>query len=172
MQRIRLRTTVWLQELCLKKGIPSADDIRGYSNILLVLDDLMSDMSTMSSDLFTKYVHHQNLSVLYIVQNIFNNAKNHRTLSLNGAHSFTCSTFNEANKFWGDLPPLPKDIQPKAYHLLPSFVKASQTTVNWQFLLLKKSCTVGQISMCCWKPTSIKTTTECFSLGIMFSNTL
>ena len=37
----------------------------------------------MSSDLFTKYVHHQNLSVLYIVQNIFNNAKNHRTLSLN-----------------------------------------------------------------------------------------
>ena len=43
----------------------------------------MLDMSTMSSDLFTKYVHHQNLSVLYIVQNIFNNAKNHRTLSLN-----------------------------------------------------------------------------------------
>ena len=43
----------------------------------------MSDMSTMSSDLFTKYVHHQNLSVLYSVQNIFNSAKKHRTLNLN-----------------------------------------------------------------------------------------
>ena len=66
-----------------KKGVPLADDIWRYSNILLVLEDLMLDMSTMSSDLFTKHVHHQNLSVLYIVQNIFNKAKNHRTLSSN-----------------------------------------------------------------------------------------
>ena len=43
----------------------------------------MSEKATMSSDLFTKHVHHQNLRVLYIIQNIFNNAKNHRALSLN-----------------------------------------------------------------------------------------
>ena len=58
-------------------------DIRAYSNILLVLDDLMSDMVSLSSGLFTKHVHHQNLSISYNVQNIFNNAKSHRTLSLN-----------------------------------------------------------------------------------------
>ena len=56
MQRIRQRRTVWLKNH-VKKGIPSADDIRGYSSILLVLDGFMSDMSTTSSDLFTKYVH-------------------------------------------------------------------------------------------------------------------
>ena len=56
--------------------MPSAADIHSYSNILLALDDLMSDMGAMSSDLFTKHVHHQNLSILYIMQNIFNNAKN------------------------------------------------------------------------------------------------
>ena len=41
------------------------------------------DMGTISSDLFAKHVHHQNISILYIVQNIFNNVKNHRTSSLN-----------------------------------------------------------------------------------------
>ena len=66
-----------------KKGLSLVADIRAYSNILLVLDDLMSDMVSLSSGLFTKHVHHQNLSISYNVQNIFNNAKSHRTLSLN-----------------------------------------------------------------------------------------
>ena len=43
----------------------------------------MSELATMSSDLFTKHLHHQNLTVLYIEQNIFNNTKNHRASSLN-----------------------------------------------------------------------------------------
>lgn len=43
----------------------------------------MSEIAATFSDLFTEHVHHQNLSVLYILQNIFNNTKNYRTLSLN-----------------------------------------------------------------------------------------
>ena len=43
----------------------------------------MSEMDMVSSNLFTKYVHHLNMSVIYIVQNLFNCAKNHRTMLLN-----------------------------------------------------------------------------------------
>ena len=30
-----------------------------------------------------KHVHHSNMSVIYVVQNLFNRAKNYRTMSLN-----------------------------------------------------------------------------------------
>ena len=50
---------------------------------MVIIDDLMSEMSSVSSNIFTKHVHHINMSVIYIVQNLFNHAKNHRTMSLN-----------------------------------------------------------------------------------------
>ena len=43
----------------------------------------MSDMRCVLNDLFTKYVHHLDMSVTYIVQNLFNCTKNHRAMSLN-----------------------------------------------------------------------------------------
>ena len=52
---------------------------------LLILDDLMREASSMSTlmDLFTKGSHHHNLSILFLVQNIFNQGKAMRTVSLN-----------------------------------------------------------------------------------------
>ena len=43
----------------------------------------MSDMGDVSSDLFTQYVHHLNMSMIYIFQNLFNCIKNHSAMSLN-----------------------------------------------------------------------------------------
>ena len=42
--------------------------------------------------LFTKKSHHGNLSVIYIVQNLFHHSKEHRTISLNA--SYLCLTKN------------------------------------------------------------------------------
>lgn len=52
---------------------------------LVILDDLMSEIggSEKLSTLFTKGSHHRNLSVIYIVQNLFDKGKSHRTCSLN-----------------------------------------------------------------------------------------
>ena len=66
-----------------KKGFPTETQLKIYSGNLVVIDELMSEMSSVSSDIFTKHVHHINMSVIYIVQNLFNGAKNHRTMSLN-----------------------------------------------------------------------------------------
>ena len=47
-------------------------------------------------------------------------------------------SFNEANELWGDLPPLPKDIQHQAYQLLRRFFKMPQSTVNRQLELVSE----------------------------------
>ena len=54
-------------------------------NNLLIIDDLMNDASNNIEvqNVFTKYVHHRNLSCIYLVQNLFIQGKASRTISLN-----------------------------------------------------------------------------------------
>ena len=50
---------------------------------LLILDDLMNESDERVTKLFTKGSHHRNISIIYIVQNLFNKNKDQRTISLN-----------------------------------------------------------------------------------------
>ncbi|GFN91905.1 hypothetical protein PoB_001841100 [Plakobranchus ocellatus] len=50
---------------------------------LVIVDDLMNEADKSLTDLFTKGSHHKNISVIHIVQNLFGNNKQQRTLSLN-----------------------------------------------------------------------------------------
>jgi hypothetical protein len=52
---------------------------------LIVLDDLIAQSSKDKriADLFTKGSHHRNLSIMYIVQNIFHQCKEMRNISHN-----------------------------------------------------------------------------------------
>jgi len=54
-------------------------------NNLLILDDQMtcSDKHDEITKLFTQGSHHKNLSVMYLVQNLFDKGKQQRTISLN-----------------------------------------------------------------------------------------
>jgi hypothetical protein len=59
------------------EGIPEDNDKVDYLEIsqrnLIILDDLMAQFGKDKriSDLFTKGSHHRNLSIIYVVQNIF-----------------------------------------------------------------------------------------------------
>ena len=55
---------------------------------LVILDDQLSHAgdSKMLSRLFTEGSHHRNLSIIYIVQNLFDKGKSHRTVSLNAQY--------------------------------------------------------------------------------------
>ena len=56
------------------KGFPSEEKIRSYKNLLLILDDLMSDIDKAKpflDSLFSKISHHQNISVIFITQSLF-----------------------------------------------------------------------------------------------------
>ena len=55
---------------------------------LLIVDDLMCEggQSGELEKAFTQYSHHRNLSICYIVQNVFNKGKSNRSISLNASY--------------------------------------------------------------------------------------
>ena len=71
------------------KGIPTALEQDSYFDVnkrnLIVFDDEMIDASKDKRivNLFTRGYHHRNLSVIYIVQNLFHQGKGSRSISLN-----------------------------------------------------------------------------------------
>lgn len=71
------------------RGIPDINRFRDRQPRLVVLDDLMSEADGNVVDLFTKGSHHYNTSVIFVTQNIFNQGKGRRDISLN-AHYLVC----------------------------------------------------------------------------------
>jgi len=71
------------------KGIPTALEQDAYFNVnkrnLIVFDDQMIDAGKDQRivNLFTRGSHHRNLSVIYIVQNVFHQGKDSRSISSN-----------------------------------------------------------------------------------------
>ena len=71
------------------KGIPESLENDSYLDVnirnLIVIDDQMIEAGKDNRivNLFTKGSHHRNLSVLYIVQNLFHQGKGNRSISLN-----------------------------------------------------------------------------------------
>jgi len=68
------------------EGLPQGEKLDGTQRTLLIVDHLMNETNRIVTDLFTKGSHHRELSVLYIVYNLFNNGKEHLTISLNGQY--------------------------------------------------------------------------------------
>ena len=69
------------------KGVPNDLEATLDPSVrnLIVLDDMMHQLSRNPrvTDLFTKGSHHLNLSVIFIVQNLFHKGKEFRDISLN-----------------------------------------------------------------------------------------
>lgn len=65
------------------EGLIDMTSFKGDKRCLLIIDDLMSETTEKVTQLFTKGSHHLNISVIYIVQNLFGKNKEQRTISLN-----------------------------------------------------------------------------------------
>ena len=68
---------------------------------ILVLDNQVGVSSSSSSvaDLFTKWSHHRNLTVIYLVQNVYNHGKSQRTIFLNSHYSVLFCNGRDASQF-------------------------------------------------------------------------
>jgi hypothetical protein len=64
------------------EGLPSVE-WSDNKRRLIIIDDLMSETDERVTKLFTKGSHHKNLSIMYIIQNLFGKNKEQRTISLN-----------------------------------------------------------------------------------------
>ena len=65
------------------------DSLNPEQRNILVLDNQMgvASSSTSVADLVTKGSHHRYLTVIYLVQNVYNQGKSQRTISLNSHYS-------------------------------------------------------------------------------------
>ena len=66
------------------QGLPT-EDLLAEGNMILVIDDLMQQAksSNIVSDIFTKYSHHNNISCICLMQNLFPRGSEMRNISLN-----------------------------------------------------------------------------------------
>lgn len=53
---------------------------------LLIVDDLQASKADVVAQWFTKKAHHNDTSIIYIVQNLFDKSPHHRTISLNATY--------------------------------------------------------------------------------------
>ena len=59
----------------------------------------VASSSKSVADLFTKRSHHRNLTVIYLVQNVYNQVKSLRTISLDSHYSVLFRNGREASQF-------------------------------------------------------------------------
>ena len=78
----------FVPEIEFVEGVPYAisDSINSKTRNLYILDDMMGERDAAIPKLLTKKSHHGNLSVIYIVQNLFHQSKDHCTISLNASY--------------------------------------------------------------------------------------
>ena len=121
------------------QGLPDLKDLRKKSNIprLLVLDDLMQESAkdnTMST-LFTRGIHHWNVSVVFIVQNVFLGGL--RTARIN-AHYMVLFK-NPSDKL--QVSTLARQLYPKnAGFFLDAFQDATSEPYTYLFVDLSQNC--------------------------------
>ena len=75
------------------------DNFDGREPILLIVDDLMQETNETIANLFTKGSHHRNVSVLFLMQNLFPKNKFARTISLNAHYMVLFKNPRDASQF-------------------------------------------------------------------------
>ena len=82
-----------------RQGLPDLGDFDGNEPVLLIVDDLMNEANESVADLFTKGSHHRNVSVVFLVQNLFHKNKYIRTISLNAHYMILFKNPRDATQF-------------------------------------------------------------------------
>lgn len=72
----------------LNRGVPEISMFNDLKPRIVILDDLLSSVDTNVVELFTRGSHHYNLSVIFVVQNLFSKNKGVRDISLNSHYIF------------------------------------------------------------------------------------
>ena len=117
------------------EGLPNIPD---YSKdpLLLVLDDQMDIADKSITSLFTKGSHHRNISVIYIVQNLFDSNKEHRTISLNAHYLIIFKNPRDASQIMH----LAKQMYPgQTKYVQEAFALATRSPHGYLLVDLKQS---------------------------------
>lgn len=97
---------------------------------ILVLDDLMDEISNnpKASKLFTKYIHHKNISVFFLVQNLYRQGRAMRDIILNCQYLFLFKSGRDV----GQIKLLARQLNAK--HLVQAYEAAIKVPFNFLFV--------------------------------------
>ena len=117
------------------EGLPELSTLDGKQRTLLILDDLMHETDCRVTKIFTKISHHMNVSVVYLVQNLFNSGnKEARTISLNTSYMIIFRNPRDASQ----IAILAKQMYPgRSKALIESFNDATSTPYSYLMIDLK-----------------------------------
>ena len=121
------------------QGLPDniMDSINPETRNLFIIDDMMGEKDGVISKLFTKKSHHGNLSVIYILQNLFHQSKEHRTISLNA--NYLCLTKNVRNV--SQITHLAKQLYPSQTKFFQqAYQLATKEPYSYLFVDLTPTC--------------------------------
>ena len=121
------------------QGLP---DLPLYSKepLLVVIDDQMHGVDRRITSLFAKRSHHRNLSIVYIVQNLFDQQKEHRTISLNSHYLVIFKNPRDGSQ----IVHLAKQMYPgKTHYLRQAFALATGQPYGYLLIDLKQATPEG-----------------------------
>ena len=121
------------------EGVPDAifDSINPKTRNLYIFDDMMGERDSVIAKLLTKKSHHGNLSVIYIVQNLFHQSKDHRTISLNASYLVLTKNVRDASQ----VIHLAKQIYPSNVKFFQqAYQMAAAEPFSYLFIYLTPTC--------------------------------
>ena len=121
------------------EGVPDVifDSINPKTRNLYIFDDMMGERDSVIAKLFTKKSHHGNLSVIYIVQNLFHQSKDHRTISLNASYIVLTKNVRDASQ----VIHLAKQIYPNnVKYFQQAYQMATAEPFSYLFIDLTPTC--------------------------------
>ena len=103
---------------------------------LVVFDDMMEQVSEEIAEVFTKFVHHRNLSAIFITQNIFHKSSHLRTMNLNSSYLVLFKNPRDANQ----ISYLARQMYPagQSRFMLDAFKDATSVPYGYLFVDLKQ----------------------------------
>lgn len=113
------------------QGLPDVNSFDGRRRVLLIIDDLMSEVDDNVANIFTRGSHHKNISVVFLVQNMFHKNKHMRTISLNTHYMVLYRNVRDASQ----INALARQMYPNNPSFLISAYKQA-TDRAWGYLLL------------------------------------
>ena len=131
-----------IREIRFIEGLPTslADDVLlpPQKNNLLIVDDLMAEacQNSQMEKLFTQFVHHRNVSCMYIVQNFFCQGKTSRTISLNANYLVLYKNVRDRSQIMH----LAKQMFPlRSKYFLESYIDATSPPFGYLLIDFKAS---------------------------------
>jgi hypothetical protein len=118
----------------ISRRIADVNRFDGRHRYILIVDDLMNEVNQNVCNIFTKLSHHRNVSVIFLIQNLFHRNKHVRIMSLNTHYIVLFKNLRDA----GQVSTLARQMYPdKSKFVVEAFEDATKEPYGYLLIALK-----------------------------------